>query len=140
MKSTITELADIEMAMGMLSRRGFSASAVALMAGTRAFGAGQPDPFAYTGSDRRKFLEAGARREGRLMFYSSLIPNLGLKAIVDGFKGKYPFVTIESWRGTEGNIAQKMLAELRSGTTGAPSRRLSRRSAQCCIKRTRSAQ
>ena len=49
------------------------------------------------------------------MFYSSLIPNLGLKAIVDGFKKKYPFVAIESWRGTEGNIAQKMLAELRAG-------------------------
>ena len=31
-------------------------------------------------------------------------------------------------------------ADLRSGTTDAPSRRLSRRSAQCCIKRTRSAQ
>jgi iron(III) transport system substrate-binding protein len=104
------------MAMGPLNRRGFSAGAIALMVGTRAFGAEVRDPFAYTGSDRRKFLEDGARREARLMFYSSLIPNLGLKAIVDGFKGKYPYVTIESWRGTEGNIAQKMLAELRSGT------------------------
>jgi len=104
------------MAMRMLSRRGFSAFAVSLMTGTRALGAGAADPFGYTGSDRRKFLEDGARREGRLMFYSSLIPNLGLKAIVDAFKRKYPFVAIESWRGTEGNIAQKMLAELRSGT------------------------
>ena len=104
------------MAMRMLSRRGFSAFAISLMAGTRAFGAGEMDPFDYAGSGRRKFLEDGARREARLMFYSSLIPNLGLKAIVDGFKRKYPFVTIESWRGTEGAIAQKMLAELRSGT------------------------
>src|SRR6266567_6217169 len=108
MEGTITQLADIGMAMGTLSRRGFSLSAVALMAGTRAFGAGVADPFDYSGPDRRKFLEDGARREGRLMFYSSLIPNLGLKAIVDAFKRKYPFVAIESWRGTEGNIAQKM--------------------------------
>jgi len=49
------------------------------------------------------------------MFYSSLIPNLGLKAITEGFKKKYPFVAIESWRGTEVNIAQKTLAELRAG-------------------------
>src|SRR5258708_7825611 len=113
---TITELADIGMAMGMLSRRGFSAGAIASLAGTRAFGGGLANPFDYSGLDRRKLLEDGARRETRLMFYSSLIPNLGLKAIVDAFKRKYPFVGIESWRGTEGNIAQKMLAELRSGT------------------------
>src|SRR5258706_3351494 len=116
MEGTITQLADIEMAMGTLSRRGFSLSAVALMAGTRALGAGVADPFDYSGPNRGKFLEEGARRETRLMFYSSLIPNLGLKAIVEAFKRKYPFVAIESWRGTEGNIAQKMLAELRSGT------------------------
>ena len=90
----------------MLSRRGFSAFAISLMAGTRTFGAAAPDPFNYSGPDRHKFLEDGARRESRLMFYSSLIPNLGLKAIVEGFKRKYPFVAIESWRGTEGNIAQ----------------------------------
>jgi iron(III) transport system substrate-binding protein len=38
-----------------------------------------------------------------------------LKAIVDGFKKKHPFVALESWRGTEGNIATKTLAELRAG-------------------------
>jgi len=39
-----------------------------------------------------------------------------LRAIVNGFKKKYPFVAIESWRGTEVAITQKMLAELRAGT------------------------
>jgi len=50
------------------------------------------------------------------MFYSALIPNLGLRAIVNGFKKKYPFVAIESWRGTKSRSRRKMLAELRAGT------------------------
>ena len=62
------------MAMGMLSRRGFSALAVSLMAGTHAFGAGEADLFTYTGSDRRKFLADGARREGSLRAKNAPIP------------------------------------------------------------------
>ncbi|HXJ02118.1 MAG TPA: extracellular solute-binding protein [Micropepsaceae bacterium] len=102
------------MAMLHLDRRQFSTLAVLALASPRAMAAA-PDPFDYQGPDRQKFLADGARREGRLMLYSSLIPNLGLKAIVDGFHKKYSFVDIQSWRGTEGNIAQKTLAELRAG-------------------------
>lgn len=98
-----------------LTRRGFVAATAGVVAAPRAFAAAAADPFDYRGNDRGAFLQAGAKREGRLMFYSSLIPNLGLKAITDGFKKKYPFVAIESWRGTEVNIAQKTLAELRAG-------------------------
>jgi iron(III) transport system substrate-binding protein len=103
------------MAQAKLNRRQFSAIAVATLASPRAFAAKQPDPFDYQGTDRQKFLTDGARREAALTLYSSLIPNLGLKAIVDGFRAKYPFVDLQSWRGTEGNIAQKTLAELRAG-------------------------
>jgi iron(III) transport system substrate-binding protein len=99
-----------------LTRRVFAAATACAVAAPRAFAAATADPFDYRGSDRAAFLEAGARREAHLMFYSSLIPNLGLKAITDGFKKKYPFVAIESWRGTEGNIAQKTLSELRAGS------------------------
>ena len=103
------------MAIENFTRRQFSVLAVSALAARRAF-ASEADPFDYRGPDRQKFLTDGARREARLMFYSSLIPNLGLKVIVDGFKRKYPFVDIQSWRGTEGNIAQKTLAELRAGS------------------------
>ena len=101
------------MTLGNLSRRQFSA--ISTLAIPRAYGAVTPDPFDYQGPDRQKFLTDGARREARLTFYSSLIPNLGLKAIADGFRTKYPFVDLQSWRGTEGNIAQKTMAELRAG-------------------------
>jgi len=97
------------------TRRAFAAATASALAGPRAFAAAASDPFDYRGADRAAFLETGARREGRVMFYSSLIPNLGLKAITDSFKKKYPFVAIEFWRGTEVNIAQKTLAELRAG-------------------------
>jgi ABC-type Fe3+ transport system substrate-binding protein len=96
------------------TRRTFAIATAYALAAPRTFAAAA-DPFDYREKDRAAFLESGARREGQLMFYSSLIPNLGLKAITDAFKKKYPFVAIESWRGTEVNIAQKTLAELRAG-------------------------
>jgi len=99
-----------------LNRRAFSALAISCaLDATSAFAAPPSDPFDYRGTDRQQFLETGARREARLMLYSSLIPNLGLKAIVDGFRKTYPFIAVDSWRGTEVNIAQKTLSELRAG-------------------------
>jgi iron(III) transport system substrate-binding protein len=98
------------------SRRQFAPLAVGfLVAARQAFAAAPPSPFNYLGAGRQKLLEDGARREGRVTFYSSLIPNLGLKAITDGFRRRYPFIAVDTWRGTEVNIAQKTLAELRAG-------------------------
>src|SRR4051812_25646926 len=79
----------------IFTRRAFAAGTACALAVPRALAAAA-DPFDYRGRDRAAFLEAGARREGRMMFYSSLIPNLGLKAITDAFKRKYPFVAVES--------------------------------------------
>ena len=58
------------------------------------------------GADRQQRLEEGARKEGALMFYSALTIDQGLRAIVDGFMKKYPFVKTEFWRGTELQIVQ----------------------------------
>src|SRR6185437_4107258 len=78
-KTTITYGADIGMEQA-LNRRAFSARAISCaLDAPSAFAAPPSDPFAYRGTDRQQFLETGARREARLMLYSSLIPNLGLK-------------------------------------------------------------
>lgn len=99
-----------------LSRRSIAPLAAGFcLAAAQGFAAPAPLPFTYSASDRQSFLEQGARQEARLTFYSSLIPNLGLQAITDGFRKKYPFIAVETWRGTEVNIAQKVLAELRAG-------------------------
>ena len=99
-----------------LNRRDIARAAAGLIFAGRSFPAkAQVSPFSYAGAGRQSVLENGARSEGRLTFYSSLIPNLGLKAITDGFKRKYSFIAVETWRGTEIDIAQKTLAEMRAG-------------------------
>ena len=98
-----------------LTRRSLAPLAAGLCVAARHSVAAAKSPFDYSDAGRQAFLEQGARGEGHLTFYSSLIPNLGLKAVTDSFRNKYPFLTVETWRGTELNIAQKTLAELRAG-------------------------
>ena len=74
------------------------------------------DILVYKGADRQKTLEDGARKEGELMFYSALTIDQGMRAIVDGFMKKYPFIKTDFWRGTELQIVQKTLAEQRAGS------------------------
>jgi iron(III) transport system substrate-binding protein len=97
-----------------LTRRAFAGGAALASLALKRAKAAAADPFAAMGPDRQKLLEDGARREAALMFYSSLIPNLGLRAIVDAFRKRYPFVDLETWRGPEVAITQKTLAEIRA--------------------------
>src|SRR3569623_284206 len=72
------------------------------------------DILTYKGPDRAKKIEEGARKEGSLMWYTALTVNQGLRAEVDAFVKKYPFMKVDSWRGTETQIIQKTLAEQRA--------------------------
>ena len=53
----------------------------------------------YQGADRVERLEAAARREGKVVFYSGMIENQALRPIADAFRKKYPFITVDYWRG-----------------------------------------
>ncbi len=66
------------------------------------------------GPDRQKILEAGAAKEGEVMFYSGMIVNQALRPIADGFQQKYPNVKAQFWRGQTSEILQKVLAEIRA--------------------------
>lgn len=68
----------------------------------------------YTGPDRQQRLEEGARKEGRLVIYSSLTVNQALRPLADAFSAKYPYIRTEYWRGDTSSIAQKVLAEIRA--------------------------
>jgi ABC-type glycerol-3-phosphate transport system substrate-binding protein len=46
----------------------------------------------YTGSDRGRLLYDGAKKEGKFLWYTSLIAN---KEIVKIFESKYPGITVE---------------------------------------------
>ncbi len=68
----------------------------------------------YSGADRQKVLEAGAKKEGKLTVYSALTINQALRPLVEGFQKKYPYIKTEYWRGSSRKIAQKVLAEQRA--------------------------
>ena len=71
-----------------------------------------------------------------------LIAQERIRAYKMGGKTLIDLDSVDEYHGSLPRVESRasQAAELRSGTTDAPLRRLSRRSAQCCTKRTRSAQ
>src|ERR1700752_2976698 len=61
--------------------------------------------------DRQKILEDGAKKEGKLLWYTTLIVNQALKPIKEAFEKKYPYVQVEYHRADSEALAQRMLAE-----------------------------
>lgn len=89
------------------------------------FGAGQvralttAEILNYKGADRQQMLLNGARKEGRMVIYSSLIVNQMLRPLTEGFKKKYPFLEVKYWRGSSGKTFRKVTAEMRAGSLQA---------------------
>lgn len=61
--------------------------------------------------DRQKMLEEGAKKEGKLLWYSTLIVNQALRPIKEAFEKKYPFVQIDYYRADSEQLAQKVITE-----------------------------
>jgi len=87
---------------------------LALVAGGASSALAAPNVGLYTRDDRAKLLEAGARREGRVSFYSGMIENQALRPIADAFRKKYPFIAVDYWRGDSRALVQKALTEKRA--------------------------
>jgi iron(III) transport system substrate-binding protein len=91
---------------------------IVLSAASLAWGQG-PKPrtleelVAYTGADRQQILLAGAKAEGKVVWYTSLSGNY--KEIVDAFKKKYPEIQIEVYRAGSTDVAQRLLSEAQAG-------------------------
>jgi len=100
----------------MITRRVMLQAALLFTAGS-ASAAPARDAAQYTGPDRTQLLEAGARREGKVVFYSGMIENQALRPIAQAFHQKYPFIAVESWRGDSRALVQKALTERRAGHT-----------------------
>jgi iron(III) transport system substrate-binding protein len=73
----------------------------------------------YDGPDREQILVDGARREGQVTLYSSMIVNQALRPLADAFSKKYPFVKMTYWRAESANIFTKLAAESRAGAPAA---------------------
>jgi ABC-type Fe3+ transport system substrate-binding protein len=93
----------------------FGFSALLLAAGAAAVepSAGVAAVAAYSGADRAARLVAGAKKEGELMVYSSLVQEDQRRLAAD-FRQRYG-VTVNFWRGSQANILQRVLNEARAG-------------------------
>jgi iron(III) transport system substrate-binding protein len=62
-------------------------------------------------AERQKILVEGAKKEGRLMFYTALIVDQVVRPVKAAFEKEYPFIQLEFFRGNSDRLAQKILAE-----------------------------
>lgn len=66
------------------------------------------------GAERQKILEDGARKEGKVIWYSSLTIDTVLRPLALAFEKKYPYLKVELWRAESAKIVQKITAEVRA--------------------------
>ena len=76
------------------------------------------DVLTYAGADRQQKLEAGARQEGVVGWYTSLTISVA-EALVRAFEAKYPGVKVELWRAAGNDIITKVTEEARAGKSSA---------------------
>ena len=62
-------------------------------------------------SDRQKLLVDGAKREGKVTFYTGLIVDQVVRPLKEGFEKEYPFIQVDFFRGNSENIARRVLTE-----------------------------
>ena len=60
---------------------------------------------------REKILIEGAKKEGKVTFYTGLIVDQVVRPLKEAFEKDYPFVQLEFFRGNSERVAQKMLLE-----------------------------
>jgi ABC-type Fe3+ transport system substrate-binding protein len=69
----------------------------------------------YRGTDREQRLVDGARKEGQVTVYSSMIVDQALRPLIDAFQTKYPFIKAQYVRDDPPQQLQKIMAESRAG-------------------------
>lgn len=79
----------------------------------------EDDMLLYKGADRQARLIEGAKREGEVVFYCSMIVNQTQRPLAEAFMRKYPFIKMSYWRGESADIFAKLSAESRAGAVMA---------------------
>ena len=67
----------------------------------------------YMGADREQLLYAGAKSEGKVVWYTSLAGG-SYKALASGFEKKYPGVNVEAFRASGSDLTVKLEEETRA--------------------------
>ena len=65
----------------------------------------------YRGADREEVLKAGAKREGKLVWYTSLTAH---RDIANIFEAKYPGIKVETYRAGPNDLTRRLLSEAQS--------------------------
>ena len=68
---------------------------------------------AYTGNDRERILFDGAKREGKVVWYTTLATDQN-KTIAAAFEKKYPGVSVDTFRTGSSALAQRLLTEAKA--------------------------
>jgi iron(III) transport system substrate-binding protein len=77
---------------------------------------GKPSPAdlaSYTGLDRERLLVEGAKRESKVVWYTTLAADQN-KQIANAFETKYPGVKVETFRTGSSALAQRILTEAKA--------------------------
>jgi iron(III) transport system substrate-binding protein len=100
----------------MIARIALLASLVVLFAGLAVPANAAPTTVAeigsYTGADRQKMLEDGARREASLMLYAT---GTQIQPLLDRFMQKYPFIKVSMPRASSIDVTRKVIEEYAAG-------------------------
>ena len=62
-------------------------------------------------TDRQKILVEGAKKEGKISWYTSLIVDQVVRPVKEAFEKEYPFVQIDFFRANSERIVQRMFSE-----------------------------
>jgi ABC-type Fe3+ transport system substrate-binding protein len=87
------------------------ALALVIVSGATCGAATVDEVMLYNKPDRQKILLEGAKKEGKITWYTSLIIDQVVRPVKEAFEKKYPFIQIEPFRGNSERIVQKMFAE-----------------------------
>src|ERR1051325_5996835 len=65
----------------------------------------------YRDADREEMLKAGAKKEGKLVWYTSLTAH---RDIANVFEAKYPGIKVETYRAGPSDLTRRLLSEAQS--------------------------
>ncbi|MFC1817000.1 ABC transporter substrate-binding protein [Thermodesulfobacteriota bacterium] len=67
----------------------------------------------YEGADRQQILEEGARKEGKIVYYTV---NVNSRLHANPFQKKYPYIKVEIWRASSNKLIPRLHEEYRGGS------------------------
>ncbi|MFC1815241.1 ABC transporter substrate-binding protein [Thermodesulfobacteriota bacterium] len=74
-----------------------------------------PELALYKGPDRQQILEEGAKKEGKVTFYTTGVMTQAVRPLVAAFQKRYPFIRTQIWRANIPSIIARLREEYKTG-------------------------